>query len=236
MKTNKKQLIESMVKNILKEYTPEEYPEQMSDFMQPQMKQISLDQAVDRYLVSYERESIPTSQVYEEIDVEFPKILLEQAADDEEDPADEDEGGGDEDPAGAADEEGEDDTGGDDFGLGDDEDTGGAEEDAGEGDNGGGMEEPVMNKPQIDLQGFAMSVARLVSNFESLLDPRTIILNRAEAYVQNNYDERTAQEFMMILRDHYDLEPVETSESATSEEEWPTPISVGAAGEPGGGA
>ena len=44
-----------------------------------------------------------------------------------------------------------------------------------------------------------------------------MILNRAEAYIKNNYDAKTAAQLMTTLADNYSLKPVETHNTATPE-------------------
>jgi len=66
----------------------------------------------------------------------------------------------------------------------------------------------------------------MVNNYEALLKPKETILNRIEAYVASNYDERTAQELMDILDTNYSLRTSETE--ADNQEEFPEPFAVGA--------
>jgi hypothetical protein len=70
---------------------------------------------------------------------------------------------------------------------------------------------PVFNTPTINLNDFARSVARLINNFEPLLDPKTVLLNRAEAYVAANYDAQTAKHFNEIMEQNYGLHPTKTA-------------------------
>lgn len=76
------------------------------------------------------------------------------------------------------------------------------------GDAGaGGESAPEINvpKPQINLSIFANKVARLISNFDSLVNPKIILLNRAYAYIRQNYDENTAKELLIILETNYEI-------------------------------
>ena len=91
--------------------------------------------------------------------------------------------------------------------------------------------QPVVATPKINLNDFARSVARLANNFQALLDPRSTIINRAEAYITNNYDQRTAQELMQILEVNYSLTPTDVENTATpGESEFPQPYAAGAFG------
>lgn len=186
-----------------------------------QPKDVSLDQVVDRYIVRYEKESIPTTASYEgemfESIKHFGEILTEvlNEADDDLDAAATEETAPAADTAGAAD-----------AGFGDDLNStteiggGGNQQAAAE------SEKPIINTPQINIQEFAKNVARLVNNFETLLNPKDIILNRVENYILTNYDQRTAEEFMAILDTNYSLKTPEKREE--NEKDIPTPYAVGA--------
>lgn len=182
-----------------------------------QPKDVSLDQVVDRYIVRYEKESIPTTDSYEgemfESVKPFGQLLTEvlSEADDDLD-------------AGADDTESN--AGGSDSSFGGDLDS---TTEVG----GGGTQQadadaarPIINTPQINLQEFAKNVARLINNFETLLNPKDIILNRVENYVLTNYDQRTAEEFMAILDTNYSLRTPEKRDE--NEKDNPTPYAVGA--------
>lgn len=197
-----------------------DYPQQMADFAPVPQKNVSLDQVVDRYIVRYEKESMPQTaapgpgpdainapspETLEERQLRSLKRLFEQDLP----PL----------PGG-------DDAGGDDAG-GDGGDAGGGSGKAPEGP-------PVINTPKINLNDFSRSMARLINNYDALLNPRSIILNRAEAYIKNNYDERTAKMFMQIMERNYGLHPTNTEYTGQSGGgEFPTPYSFNAGGEGG---
>ena len=82
-------------------------------------------------------------------------------------------------------------------------------------------------KPNINIGIFARDTARLVSSYQNLIDIKTIIINRAKAYILRNYDEQKAEELIKILDVEYSLLP---------REELERPIAVGASVEPGGGS
>lgn len=217
---------------VLKEQVVQaEYPQQMADFAPVPQKNVSLDQVVDKYIVRYERESIPQTSMpgpgptpaaspppetlaqqpspstLEERQLRSLKALLfEQDAPTDEPP-------GDEPPP-------------DDAGGGD------------EGGGGGGAAPegpPVVNTPKINLNDFTRSMARLINNYDALLNPRSLILNRAEAYIKSNYDERTAKMFMQTMERNYGLHPTNTEYTSTrgsGEGDFPTPYSSNAGGEP----
>lgn len=75
----------------------------------------------------------------------------------------------------------------------------------------------------IDLRKFASDVARLVKNYDTLLDMKSIILNKAISYIKYKYDDETEKALRDLLKQNYDLEPLE------SQEEMPDiPVAVGA--------
>lgn len=176
----------------------------------------SLDMKVDRYLVRYEREAIPTQSVYE--GMKFEKARLQKLAgilnEQTEPPADEEET-----PDEPADDAGGDagaDAGGLDFDLGG---GGGGDTPAAEGE--AQPSQAAMKTPRLDLAKFAGAVARLVENYDQLLDPRTTILNRARTYILNNYNEAMAEQLMTILQTNYSL-------SVEQQEDPQAPLAVGA--------
>ena len=85
----------------------------------------------------------------------------------------------------------------------------------------------------IDLKHFANDIARLVKNYDTLMDMESIILNKAYAYIQNNYGEDTVKALKDTLEQDFDIK-VERPEIERDEPE--VPIAVGAGGEGGAGA
>lgn len=226
----KPKLVESNLKNflddLLKEDNPTPPPENTQEVAPVEApKDVSLDQLVDRYLIRYEKESIPTVDDYEDelygenVDLNTSAVLKDALNEAEEDELDL--GGGEEeaDPLPEEDFGTEEGAGLD---LGDDES---APEDDTDSDTAE-AEPTVTATPQINLQDFARSVARLVNNYEQLLNPREAILNRVEAYIQSNYDKRTAEELMEILDTNYSLRT--QNEEEENQEQFPTPYSAGA--------
>lgn len=144
-------------------------------------KEASVDQKIDSYLMQYEKEAVPleTKEVGLFERRKTDRQLFKYLFEQE-------------DPAAGAD----------------------AGADAG-GDMGGGggetpepgAEAPVAPVPKINIRKFAEGVARLVYNYKALIDPQTIILNRAMYYIAKNYSPRLAKEFMSILQRDFDLTP-----------------------------
>lgn len=179
----------------------------------PSVQNLSMDMKVDSYFLKYEKESLPTQQTYavpgsaENMMFEFSsfaKQLLEAEGDD---PL----AGGD--PAGG--------------------DTGFA----GAGDEGGGdapppaPAQPQVENPRFNVRNFAQSVARLVLNYEGLLDPRTTILNRARYFIEKNYDAGVARQMMDILETQFRLSP----RTAEANDGVVAPVAAGAWTGVGGG-
>lgn len=193
-------------------------------------KDVSLDQVVDRYIINYEKECIPTSDSYqtdmfEEKIPSYRDVLMEALNEADDDTAD----AGTEDAADGTDEGG--DAGGD-AGMGGDPDGFGpglastTEIGSDPTKKETSNMKAVINTPQINLQEFSKNIARLINNFDALLNPKQILLNRVENYVTTNYDQRTAQELMGMLAQNYNLK---TSEEENNEKEnHPTPYLAGA--------
>jgi hypothetical protein len=199
---------EALLEHLLFEADPVERPKSIADLTGPEKKDFSLDQAVDKYLIQYERESIPTSEVYESVDLaRLTKFLFEQ-----EDVSPDLNLGTD--TSGPAD------AGLDTTGIAGDLDLSGAgaEDVAGQSTP---TQAPVIQTPKINLQDFTRSVARLVNNLQSLIDLKSIVINRAEKYIRNNYDNSTAKEMIDTLERTYNLKASE--QEVTSNEQPTTP-------------
>lgn len=191
-----------LLKKLLNEAQPPIRPKSMADFAPTEKKDLSLDKMVDRYLVQYEKASIPINDVFESANTKtLTKYLFEQ------DDLDLSGLGGDPQASPAT----GDATDMPDLGIGD------------EPPEANNEQQPVMDTPQINLQDFARAVARLVGNFNSLVDVKSILLNRANEYIKNNYDERTSKELTEILETDYDLMPSDTSSSSYEEDDTPNP-------------
>ena len=186
-------------------------------------KEASVDQKIDRYLMQFEKESVPLEQPGQGAAVGAPtdvaplseglfRFLFEQEA-----PPDDlgDMGGGGDDLGGGA----------DDFDMG-----GGDEDSGGDKESAEPREVPV---PRINIRRFAEGVARLVNNYQTLVDPKTLILNRAMYYISKNYSARLAKEMMGILERDFDLTPKTPAEVQASSP--PAPRAGGSGPDNGGG-
>jgi hypothetical protein len=50
-----------------------------------------------------------------------------------------------------------------------------------------------------------MEVMRVIKNFDTLLDIPTVILNKAKTYIAQKYDKKTADAFMELIQNEYDI-------------------------------
>lgn len=143
-----------------------------------QVPDVSLDQIIDRYLIQYESEASPQPSLLE-------RFLFEA---DEEPPAD--------DAAAPADDAGADPAA--------DASVGGSDADAAGGDPTApdGQKAPT---PQMNMAMFGAGVARLIKNFESLVNPQLVVLQRAYLYVAKNYSETAAKEMAIDLERRFGL-------------------------------
>ena len=75
----------------------------------------------------------------------------------------------------------------------------------------------------IDLHDFAANIARFVKNYQNLIDWESVILNKAESFITNNYGDDTSRILFDILEDEYEI-----SKSGKEEDAPDAPIAVGA--------
>jgi len=90
--------------------------------------------------------------------------------------------------------------------------------------------------PEIDTLNFASDIARLVTNYTSLLDVESVIVNRAIDFLLKNYDDVTVEEFKELLTTRFEIDFVKQDGTETSNEPE-TPIAAGglSTGAGGGG-
>jgi hypothetical protein len=172
-------------------------------------KNASVDQIIDRYLLQYEKEAVPLN---DEPTVSGPKPIGESHGwfyrylFEQDAPP----GGDASPPAG---------------------DAGGASP---SGDSGTepGEAAKVAPVPFINIRKFAEGIARLVNNYKTLVDPETVILNRAMYYISKNYSARLAKELMSILQRDFNLSPKTVNQR---EQESPAAPRAGNSGPDSGG-
>ena len=61
-------------------------------------------------------------------------------------------------------------------------------------------------KPPLDIDAFTKRVARLAMNHETLLDIKTVVVNRAMNFLLDNYDQAHVDEMREILDSQFDFD------------------------------
>jgi hypothetical protein len=82
------------------------------------------------------------------------------------------------------------------------------------------------NTEDIDLDHFSAEVARLVKNYENLLDMERIIVSKASSFITDKYGEVTVRDFLDKLESQHDIEITDAKEPP--ETHLGTPVAVGA--------
>ena len=75
--------------------------------------------------------------------------------------------------------------------------------------------------PKIDMETFTADVARLIKNYDSLLDMKAIIMKKAQDFILDKYGKEQVEELLSILELRYDL-------TLEMPEDEINPIAVGA--------
>ena len=86
------------------------------------------------------------------------------------------------------------------------------------------------SEDEIDLDIFAGEVARLVKNYENLLDMEKMLVDKAKSFITNRYGEEEGKDLEDKLATQHDIEVAEKAPIPGSDLE--TPLAVGAT--PGG--
>jgi hypothetical protein len=138
------------------------------------LSSISVDDQIDSLLIGFERDSahedVTTVENYSLLNVMHNLFEQDEKADDEK-----------------ADDEKADDEKADD------------EKEAKTSEEVASSEPSLPKQPTLDLNKFAMNVARLHTNSTNLLDISSVIVNRAKNYVEKNYSPEVSSELMDIL-------------------------------------
>jgi hypothetical protein len=86
----------------------------------------------------------------------------------------------------------------------------GEDEDEMDSDESFEDEEVEKNKEslsKIDVASFASDVARLIENYDSLLEVKSTIARRAANFLSETYDEKVVMEFESVLREEHGISP-----------------------------
>jgi hypothetical protein len=155
----------------------------------------SADDQIDSFILKFEKDSISsedseTKSLNESLKNLSLRALLMEQAEDEEDV---------EDDPDAADEPADEPDAGED-----------AEEveDPPPEDSSASDVEPAesLPKPPLNIDAFTKRVARLAMNHETLLDIKTVIVNRAMNFLLDNYDQEHVDEMREILDSQFDFD------------------------------
>ena len=95
-----------------------------------------------------------------------------------------------------------------------------------------------VGSPDIDISVFASDVARLVMNYDSLIDMEALIIEKSKNYLLDKYDQETADYFAEIMDVEHDMRSSDVPDLDSRNEvpEAPPAIGSGFASQPGGGA
>lgn len=191
MKIKNKKLKNEFLSKLMKESISDMLAQQGPTADKAPITDISLDEKVDHFLIMGERESIAGSQQFasqqESKKPTFLKSLMHNLF--EANPSDDIA-----DPTATPDASGGLDLGGD--------------------TTDGNVEKgpPPVPTPKIDIETFAKNIARLVNDYQTLIDPKRVIINRSKAYIEKNYNPEIAKQLMSILDTEYNLSPESLSD------------------------
>lgn len=87
----------------------------------------------------------------------------------------------------------------------------------------------------IDIEDFASSVARMIDNYDSLLEVRNTLARRAVNFLIENYEENVVNEFKNVLQDVHDI-AIGKSKIEIEDEKFQSPPADRAGGGGGGAA
>ena len=94
-------------------------------------------------------------------------------------------------------------------------------------------EEVVVSETELDIDLFSQDVARLIQNYQVLMDMESIIFNKAKEFLIIKYGDGVAEAFAEILRLKHGLD-FDSEIDALEDIEVAAPLAVGAGGADGG--
>ncbi len=165
----------------------------------------SLDNQIDALILGYEKASIRSKNESERISESLNNLNLTALLMEQEEGEDE-----------AAAEEGEDE-GAEDEGAEDEAEPVGSE--AMTADTA-----ETQQVPDLDIDKFAFAVGRLVNNYNNLLNPEQVILNRAKNFLDNNYGDAYINRFLATMEEQFGISSTEFNVSYNKD----VPLAVGA--------
>jgi len=147
----------------------------------------SADDQIDSFIIKFEKDSIKleddTDELSESLSRLSLRVLLEQDEEAEDDAAAE--------PTDDA---------------ADEDDAAEPQEPAGSEDTEEDVKPETPPKPPLDIDAFTKRVARLAMNYDTLLDIKTVIVNRAMNFLLENYDQVHSDEMRDILDTQFDFD------------------------------
>jgi hypothetical protein len=78
--------------------------------------------------------------------------------------------------------------------------------------------------PNLDIDEFAINIARMIMNYESLLDVKKVIINRAKNHLDKNYGDAYVKRFLETLEEQFGI----TSEEFDIDYNTDVPFAIGA--------
>lgn len=66
-------------------------------------------------------------------------------------------------------------------------------------------EKKELSIDNIDVESFANNVARLIENYDHLLEVRSTIARRAKNFLMKNYDSNVVDTFVSVMEDDFDI-------------------------------
>ncbi len=83
------------------------------------------------------------------------------------------------------------------------------------------------HEEEIDLERFTAEIARLIKNYDTLLDMEDMILSKAKSFIIARYGEEAATEMENSLADNHGIEIVTPKESPSDGAEVPVAVGAG---------
>ena len=80
---------------------------------------------------------------------------------------------------------------------------------------------------EIDLGSFSADVARLIKNYDNLLDIETMLVKKAKDFLQKRYDEKTAKDFEETLEVQHDI-TAQDKQTFSLDSDLEVPLAIGA--------
>jgi hypothetical protein len=85
----------------------------------------------------------------------------------------------------------------------------------------------TQNDGQLDIESFAADVARLVENYDSLLEMRDTIVKRATNFLKKVYDPTVVEQFEQVMDDQFEIKVGESDIDKELDVDVPPAIGAG---------